>query len=307
MPKGLCPEISKLMVDIAHDQGIDIDEAMLPDIVKEYGEKFVEPFSGDAVRKAPTKKLVKLQAGDRTYTFSRTDDGLDEEFKKGCLKILNESFRTASLEEYDQAMLGVVLKEGLQKYGRGKERISLHQYARIQRHMVHRLQLRYGPYINVFRRKDRFNCNLQDCYKTDMGRLYNSRGIKNLFVTTHAIERFEERTEIFKDSTFMVRTRLEYQRMFGTQPTAWDLMEDRLHKVYQYAKFDDSLYLNLSVGVLAVDRLPNMVCVGKTFLTPEMAPKHGWMEELEEYIMLLDDITDAAIECKPNFWGPSHD
>jgi len=291
VPQTMCTQIDRAIIGF----GASLERALMTNPPKNPGE---------TERKTPAKKLVKLQSGNQTYTFSRSED-IDEGFREACLKTLNENFRATSLEQYNEAMMSVALKEGLEKYGHGKERLSLHQYARVQKHMIHRLRLRYGPYINVFRKKDRFGCNLKDCYKTDMGRLYNSMGIRNLFVTTHAIERFEERTVAFDDTPFIIKTRMDYQKSSGTNPTAWDLMEDQLNHAYQYTRTGNNMHVNLGVGVLAVDMLPNMVCIGKTFLTPDMAPKTGWREDPEEYLIILNDLIDEfCVPCQPVFWSP---
>jgi hypothetical protein len=270
-------------------------------------EAVLEEMLGLGKKKTPEKKLVTLKAGGQSYEFSRQAD--QDQFQKDTLESLNENFRAAAIEKYDEAITNLLMTEGLKKYGRGKAHISDHQYDRIQKHMIRRMRGMYGPNINVFRRKDRFLFNHQFCYKTEQGRLYNAIGIMNLFVTSHAIDRFEERTAALEKTTWMVRQKMHYREKWNTTPTVWDLMEDCLMRVYQFARIENTVFLNLTFGVLAVDILTkNYVCIGKTFLTPSMAPKSGWLELPEEYMVVItDDMHKNATPCVPTFFSMEAD
>jgi hypothetical protein len=267
----------------------------------------MKPLESDSTnqpqeRKEPNKSII-LKAGNKSYEFIRNSDTKNA-FQEEALRALNENFKASSIEKYDNAIIGLLLTEGLKKYSKGKEHLSEHTYDKIQKHMIHRMKAMYGPYINVFReKKGRFTFNLQQCFKTEQGRLYNSLGVMNLYVTSHAIERFEERTKVYHESLLNIRLRLMYQKSCHCSPTAWDLMEERLHRVYQFNIQGNEIFLNLLQGVLAVDILPNFVCIGKTFLSPEMGPRKGWMEDPDFYIRLIDgEITKHSVPCKPDFF-----
>lgn len=218
-------------------------------------------------------KTFTFKINGKDYTFTGKPD---DEYQKKVLEILNKAFRAAALEKYDSCMLNMVLQEGIKKYGLGRDLLSAHQYSRIQKHMNQRLKSMYGSYVNVLQHKGRFLCNLNMAYKTDQGRIYNTMSTMNLFVTTHALERFEERTREVCEFPDMIRASLEFKNKWGVKPTPFDIMDGFLGVSHEFIFMGSSCYINIGLGVLVADEYDGLVYIGKTFLAPSMAPKGRW-------------------------------
>jgi hypothetical protein len=247
-----------------------------------------------------TEKTYEFKAGGKSYTIKGR---ADKEYQEDVLRVLNETFQAASLEKYDEAVLSLVMQEGMAKYGRGKTRIGQHQSARIQKHMIKRLRSMYGPFVTVLFNKKKYFCNLNMVYKTPQGRLFNSEHILNLFITSHALERFEERSKEWDDVPSVVRFKLDYRKMYGTGPTAFDYLDFLLAHCRKFLVVGGtSWYLYTGLGCLVVELYGDIVYVGKTFLEPHMVPKGQWFGREEPLVILEPALLESCTPIKEPFF-----
>ena len=236
------------------------------------------------------RQTVTLKANGKEYPFYK--DGNDPELHESILLELNKHFKASSVEKYEDASINATLAKAVSKHIKGNGRISEHQWSRVQVDVNKRMKALYGPYVNVLRKKDKFWFNLSVAFKTDLGRLYQSRKVLNLFVTTHAIERFAEREEL--DDPWMIGSKIEFKRMYGTAPTTWDLMDAALGCSIFYTRRGNTYYLYLGIGALVVESLSETVCVGKTYLAEKMLPVGGWRYVPGGILMVGDFLSNVS-------------
>lgn len=203
---------------------------------------------------------------------------VNDEFYQNVLSMLGAHFKTAKLEKYENAILNTFFNEGLKKHQKGAK-VGAHAMGRVQKYMIEKTRLRYGPYVNILRRKCEFLCNFNLIYKTEFGRLYQSSNIPDLFITTHALDRYNDRLPDFSKIDIAAMMDLEFKQKWGTRPTAYDNMERLLLGASEYGiptNQADTLIINLLFGYLVLDVFEKF-SVAKTFLLPNMdIPRCEW-------------------------------
>lgn len=239
------------------------------------------------------KNAIKI--GENGYVVKRR---CPDEFKKLILEDLNKHFSASSLEKYDDATVSWLFKEGAKKYC-GNGRISERQKNRIQKYMIKWLRSHYGRYMNVMRRKDRYFFNFSQAFKTKMGRLYNIRYPANILITSHALDRFEERVNI---DEYKSDWRSAFKKRYHTEPTILDFADYLMSFVEEYAVpfSESSIYFNVGLGIFVADWY-NTFGLIKTFLLPGMKiPEAQWY-----YSSYLDFIDEESIEDSDEINGPT--
>jgi hypothetical protein len=211
------------------------------------------------------------------------------------LALLRGHFPASSLEKYDSAIIKGLFNDGMKRY-QHTQRVGKRLLKRVQDYMVREMQKRYGPYVNVLRKKDRFMCNFVMVYKTDHGRLYQSAVINDLFITAHALDRFSERIPNLDDFELTCDINPRFINQWGTKPTAYDTIETMISASTEYGvpvHQGDLLVLNLYFGFLVLEVFEHF-SLGKTFLLPDMdIPKCEWFSKAQKIrsvdVTLLED------------------
>lgn len=218
------------------------------------------------------------------------------------LEELNKEFKTASVEKYEDATVSFLFQESLRIYHKNHKSISDRELGRIQKYMTNKMKAKYGPYVNILRKKDWFGFNFNNIFKTDFGRIY-STSIDNLFITTHAIERFEERLGPFNNIPSFIPKIIDFQKIYHTIPTSYDLLSILISKGYEFGfpkNEKRNFYLNIGYGILVIN-IYQSFCLGITFLTPDMEiPASDWI--LTGPVKLIGEETEHEIPVdSPSF------
>lgn len=110
------------------------------------------------------------------------------------LTTLRKYFKVVQKEKFASATFSFFYDQARKKERNGK--LGQKAKNRIVQHIRTAFQKRYGVYADVWvNKKGLVGYNIGQIYKTDMGTLYSLYAgcLKYILVTTHAIERFEER------------------------------------------------------------------------------------------------------------------
>jgi len=232
------------------------------------------------------RTVFRVDAGDKTHFFERLGSSA---FFQNKLEALNKCFRTTIIDEYPDALFNGQLSKALKRHVRGNGKASLHQWARVQEDIKRGLQTRYGPYINVLRKKDTLFCNLELAFKTPRGRLYLSRSSLDLFVTTHAIERYAERETWIKDPSTIIGFKEAFKNRFGTSPTAWDMLDVDIGMHRFYGTDGRAIYIMMKEGYLVVIKSSPDVYVGVTYL------KEGMVDHVKSYTEVNNPLASMGV------------
>jgi hypothetical protein len=225
------------------------------------------------------------------------------------LTMLGAHFNVARLEKYEDAIVKGFFYEGMKKYQR-QQRVGEHLRSKVQKYMGEQLRKRWGPYISVLRRKDKFFCNFCMVYKTELGRLYQSSIFPDLFITSHALERYEERMPDLETFELTSGINRAFKKQWGTSPTAYDSLDSILSTVTEYGvpeEQGDTLILNLTFGFLILDVFENF-SVAKTFLAPDMSiPFCEWFMREEDPKSLDSSILEKSFRIDKPLSFRCHD
>lgn len=195
-----------------------------------------------------------------------------EEFLEAIKSLLNSNFRATEIERHPMATLEFWISEYVNKYhGDSHKRISLKTQKKVHKAVVKKLRKMYGPWVTVRIRSPKkwsWDTNLGQVYKTENGRIYGTPTYDDLFITSHAIERWEERSNIIHWAHF---DRAHTQR-FHISPSGLDrvlfLFESALQVGISYEN-PFYRYLNVNGGVFVIEILEGIMIV-KTFLNYHM-------------------------------------
>jgi len=192
------------------------------------------------------------------------------------LEILNKYFRTSRVEAHSRAIIALIYGDCVKKIlgtNYKKERISLKKSKKIHKMMVSEFRRRYGPYVNVLcgsLKKQIWYTNFELIYKTQLGRLFSCGFINNVYLTSHCIDRWEERTE----NAYKENFEKKHIKDFGIAPTSLDTMNYFLYLGTQYGVQDENSnirYLNMYLGVIVFEVYgEDELFVAKTFLSYDM-------------------------------------
>jgi hypothetical protein len=215
------------------------------------------------------------------------------------IAMLGAHFKITQLEKYENAIINMLFNEGLKKHQK-IQRIGEHLLKRVQKFMGEELRKRYGPYISVLRRKEKFLCNFSMVYKTEHGRLYQSSIFPDLFITSHCLERYEQRMPDLETFELTSGINAAFRKRWGADPTAYDSLDNILNAVTEYGvpvDQGDTLILNLTFGLLVLDVFEHF-SVAKTFLSPNMGPKCDWFAREEDITALDASILEKSVPIK---------
>lgn len=220
------------------------------------------------------------------------------------LVMLREQFSAAQLEKYDTAVMNMLFDDGVKKFRQGNKRVGDHVLRKVQKYMIEHLRSMYGPYLTVLRKKDRFFFNFSMVYKTQRGRLYQSTTYPDLFITSHALERYEERMPDLETLDLASGINTLFRNKWGTSPTAYDSLDDILRGINEYGvpvDQGDTLILNLTFGFLVLDVFEKF-SVAKTFLLPGMnVPKCEWFERQSPITVLDATVLEDSVPIDQPF------
>ena len=212
------------------------------------------------------------------------------------------------VEEHANVSLSYVFEEALTEvYGKkNPERYSKKKLEKIKVKIQNKLRTRYGKWITlsqlIWKRRTsnfRFFTNFNCTYRTKKGLLYGhykTGRLRQLFYTSHCLQRFEERVNEKQYDNF----RKAYKKINGVYPIANDIIDFLIFCSFQYGIAKDYRYLNIYFGTLVVEVFKDVYIV-KTFLLPEMHDKRkvNWyrivpnkFDEENEGIMQISSMND---------------
>lgn len=214
---------------------------------------------------------------ERPHRISGTEAEIAE---KNALEILTKHFAAVTFEKNHTAMIRLLTTEAYNEVlgpNYSKKRVSERKSHEIRDLLIKKLQQRYSKWINVKMFKIKgpgsisSNTNFSQVFKTPNGMLFRaaSKGIcKDIFFTSHCLERFEERIDpnLIAPFTEWLAGKIK------AKPTTYDILSGLLfvERDFEYAKSKEFWYLNLKVGILVMENF-DYIFVVKTFLSPEMA------------------------------------
>lgn len=222
-----------------------------------------------------------------------------ERYLEAVKLLLNDNFKACEVERHPTATLEFWISEYIAKYHRdSKKKIGVKTQKRVHRAVVEKLRKMYGPWVTVRihePKRWRWDTNLGQVYKTDRGRIYGTPAYDDLFITSHAIERWEQRAK----QELWVYFNNAHTRRFHITPSALDriifLIESALQVGISY-ETPTYRYLNVNGGVFVIEILEGIMVV-KTFLNYHMSmPSLSWYnlddgKRLEDMTKIIDPPT----------------
>ena len=213
------------------------------------------------------------------------------------LKLLNENFKAVCLEKHMDATMHFFVRESCEKVlGKDfkKNKIGIKKQFKIHDHALQQMRSRYGSLVNIKilnLKRWAWATNLNFVFKTEKGRLYGSHLYEDFFITSHCIERWEER---------MNHDHYKYYRQFftkryHTKPTNFDTLLFTLsltHQIGLKREEPDFRYLNINQGCIVVEILGG-ICVAKTFLSTEMVENDDLIVWYDSTGGMLKEISDC--------------
>jgi hypothetical protein len=205
------------------------------------------------------------------------------------LDILKKCFKTFAVERYPEVMIDSFFNESEKIYLNENKKLKISQkiIKKIFDDVDRKMKNHYGKWVSItqYDRKGRFKTNINQVFKTDQGKLYNFIDFKNMFFTSHSLERFEERVsnEKYKDI-------INIYKKIKVNPSIIDVINVLLKVCSQFSIDDNGfLYLNINFGILVVQSINQNVCIVKTFLSPEMNKSFlKWTFFKKEYDIFID-------------------
>ena len=221
------------------------------------------------------------------------------------LELLQKHFdQVTTFENHPDVMLGLIWSRTFDEVcGKNfnKERVPKRKQKLIKEKLLLKLRNKYGRWINLTNLKFKgphcvsYQTNFNRVYKVkDSGTLYGSPNLGicgDIFLTSHCLERFEERvsSECYEPITEHLK------QIYKSEPTSYDNMVGLiLSSNKEYALKDGFCYLNIRVGVLVLENLGD-VFIAKTFLTPKMLKEMDWLQplindevEIESFVNFLE-------------------
>jgi len=239
---------------------------------------------------------------DFTSNMNSTCDDATWQILKAHFKFIKP------VEEHANISLSYIFEETLTEvYGKkNPEKYSKKKLEKIKVKIQEKLRKRYGKWITLSqliwkRRKGNFQfvTNFNCTYRTRKGVLYGhykTGRLRQLFYTSHCLQRFEERVDEERYDNF----KKIYKKVNGVYPIANDIIDFLVCCSFQYGITKDYRYLNIYFGTLVVEVLKDVYIV-KTFLLPEMHDnrKVDWykivpnkFDEENDGIMKIDSMND---------------
>lgn len=243
---------------------------------------------------------------ERRFDFTSNMDDTCDDSTWEILKAYFEYIKP--VEVHANISLSYVFEETLiEVYGKkNPEKHSKKKLEKIKEKIQNKLRTRFGKYITlsqlIWHRRSgnfRFVTNFNSTYKTRKGLLYGhykTGRLRQIFYTSHCLQRFEERINEERYANF----RKAYKKVNGVYPIANDIIDFLIYCSYQYGIAKDYRYLNIYFGTLVVEVLKDIYIV-KTFLLPEMHDerKVDWykiipnkFDEENDGMMEIDSMTD---------------
>lgn len=209
----------------------------------------------------------------------------DKEQEQVYLALLNEHFKTISLEKYNDAMMNLIFSEACDKVlGKNftKKRISKRKEKKIKEYVAERIRKKYGKWVNLinFKLKNpfhiQFQTNLDRVFTvTGHGKLFGASyhtACGNIFYTEHSLERFEERVDNNMYNFIMGRIK----ETAGSYPTTVDVLSMMIMgSPFEYGKIENHYHLNIMSGIVVMEDFGD-VFIAKTFLAPNMVKSVQW-------------------------------
>ncbi len=217
-----------------------------------------------------------------------------------------------TFEKYPDAAFNMMLTSICNKVlGKNfaKERVSQRKAKKINAMVLTRLEQKYGRWITFTNFKIKrhlslfYKTNLHLCFRVkDLGILYgcDPHTISgNIFFTSHALQRFEERA----DAVYLLPLHERLRAVFKAHPTSYDLLNFLIKASnQQYGRKDNYCYLNVVVGYLVLEDLGD-VFIAKTFYSNEMVKdKLKWyqgdinIDNADSFANLLHSPTEPIDE-----------
>jgi hypothetical protein len=235
---------------------------------------------------------MKKEPRSNKWRIERPD--CDKEEEQNYLELLQKHFPGVStFEKHPDAMLNIIFTETYEKVlgpNYSKTRIGKRKEKQIKKILLERMRNKYGRWINIlcFEFKNpghaRYDTNFNRVYRIkNVGILYGSPSnylCGNIFLTSHCLERFEERTS----PCYYSPITNQLTELYKTEPTSADIIVALiLNSNMEYALKDEFCYLNIRIGVLVIENLGD-VFIAKTFLTDDMIANN-----LQWYLPLIED------------------
>lgn len=223
------------------------------------------------------------------------------------LSTLRKHFKVVQKEKFASATLNFFYDQARKKEHNGK--LGQKAKNRIIQHIRTEFRKRYGAYADVwFNKKGQVGYNIDQIYKTDMGTLYSSYAecLKYILVTTHAIERFEERfgnyLPLINILPKMITNPTALSMLFAllSRPKAYYIENNFYHLLCMTESFESIITSNSQCyGSFVLEKIDSLFIV-KTFLPLESCLKtKKWMlldisefKTLQERLLNLKLVND---------------
>jgi hypothetical protein len=229
-----------------------------------------------------------------------------EEYLEAIKSLLNANFKATEVERYPLATLEFWISEYIDKFHDDrKKRISLKTQKKVHSAVVKKLRKMYGPWVTVRIRNPKkwgWDTNLGQVYKTENGRIYGTPLYDDLFITSHAIERWEERSSLDHWRHF---DRAHMQK-YHIAPSGLDRILFLFETAIQIGISNQvPLYRYLSVngGVFVIEIFEGIMVV-KTFLKYDMSiPPMIWYGiDAGEWLTNMTQIIDPPSSAEEEFF-----
>lgn len=224
------------------------------------------------------------------------------------LKLLNENFKAVCLDKHINVTMKFLVREATEKVlGKDfkKAKVGVKKQLRIQEIALQQLRARYGNLINIKiinLKRWHWATNLNYVFKTDKGRLYGTFLYDDFFITSHCLDRWEERMN--KDHYKYFKQ--FFKKRFYTDPTNLDTLMftiELTHQVGIKMSEPNFRYLNINQGCIVLEILGG-ICIAKTFLSTEMVQEDRfiqWYDFENEGLIEISDCIAPSEDFKAEF------
>jgi len=199
---------------------------------------------------------------------------------KELLDKLNRVYPSEPFERYSDLVINSLLNKSVDMVlgeSYNKRRISKRKSVLIEDDFRSRVQGIFGKWANIhnFKIHDRdikFKTNVSGIYRNNRGRLYSLFKPSDLYITSHCLDRFEERLDTDRYNGYFTKVWDRCRLSLRADPTSLDILRESVidsDREYSIDCKGGIIYYKTGFGILVIQSIED-IYVALTFLLYEM-------------------------------------
>lgn len=203
------------------------------------------------------------------------------------LTILKKYYPASQKEKFSKSSVIFFINEA--KTRESNKSLGEKAWKRIATYTRTQLQKHYGPYANILiDKRGNISYNIDQIYKTPFGTLYASNGIKHILITTHALDRFEQRISQQTQQAFKKYFLLKYKFATSTLETVvYYIMHPKSYFIDKNGDYFLLCFLNPPLHiighVICVLQKIETIFIVKTILPQENVKNYPWINRDDNF------------------------